>query len=86
MDDEVSLLTVEARLIKPSGTILNLSHLEIVGATYTFTTQVMSLSDDDVGVYTCLARVRPEPLATYLTGTGELSGKIELRIGEMHCD
>ena len=59
---------------------------EIVDTTCTFTTQVMSLSDDDVGVYTCLARVRPVPLSTYLTGIGELSGKTELRIGEMHCD
>ena len=86
MDDEVSLLMVEAQLIKPSGIILNLSHPERVGTTYNFTTRVISLSDDDVGIYTCIARVRSGPLSTYLTGTGELSGKTELRIGEMHCD
>ena len=62
------------------------SHPETVDTTYTFTTQVTSLSDDDVGNYTCLAKVRPEPLSTYLTGIGKLSGKTELRISEMNYD
>ena len=83
-DSEVSLLMVDVQFIMPNGTTLNLSHPEILGTTYTFTIQVTYLSDDDVGNYTCLATARRGPLSTYLTGTGELSGKTELRIGEMN--
>ena len=73
---------VEAQLIKPSGRILNLPNPVISGTTFTFTTEVKSFSDSDVGNYTCSATVRPGPSSSYLTGTGEQSGKIEIVISE----
>ncbi len=81
MDSEVSLLMVEAQLIRPNGTMINLSQPSISGTTFNFTTRVKSFSDDDAGNYTCSATVRPGQSSPYLTGTGELSGKVELAIG-----
>ena len=81
-DSEVSLLMVEAQLIKPSGRILNLSNPTISGTTFTFITEVKSFSDSDIGNYTCSATVRSRPFSSYLTESDELSGRIELGIGE----
>jgi hypothetical protein len=72
---------VEAQLIRPNGTMINLSQPSISGTTFNFTTRVKSFSDDDAGNYTCSATVRPGQSSPYLTGTGELSGKVELAIG-----
>ena len=79
---ELSLLVVNASLTRPDGAILDLSNPTIVGTTFTYTSQVISLGDSDVGTYTCNATVRPRPTSTYLTGTGELSGTIQIIIGE----
>ena len=82
MDSEISLLMVDAQLIRPNGTMLKLSHPDISGTTFTYSTQVKSFSDSDVGNYTCLATVRPRRSSLYLTESNELSGRIELGIGE----
>lgn len=86
MDSKVSLLMVEAQLIRPNRTMLNLSHPMISDTIFTFTTRVKSFSDDDAGNYTCSATVSPGQSSPYLTGTGELSGKAEIEIGEMNYD
>ena len=83
LDSEISLLMVEAQLINPNGRMLSLSNPAILGTTFTFTSQaVKSFSDSDVGSYVCSATVRTGSSSPYLTGIGELSGKIELEIGE----
>ena len=80
MVSELSLLMVNASITRPNGTMLNLKWIS--GTTFTYTTQVNSFGDNDVGNYTCNATVRPGPTATFLTGGGELSGGIEILIGE----
>ena len=84
MDSEVSLLMVDAQLIKPNGKILYLTHPATSGTTFTYNTRVKFFGDNDVGNYICRATVTQGPFSTYLTGIGELSGEIELRheIGE----
>ena len=80
MDSELSLLTVNASIIRPNRNMLNLKRIS--GTTFSYTTQVNSFGDSDVGNYTCNATVTPGPTATFLTGGGELSGGIEILIGE----
>ena len=82
MDSEISLLMVDAQLIRPNGAMLKLSHPDLSGTTFTYSTLVKSFSDSHVGNYTCLATVRPRPSSPYLTESNELSGRIELGIGE----
>ena len=83
-DSEVSLLTVDAQLIRQNGTTLNLSHPDLLGTIFIYSTEVKFFDDNDAGNYTCMATVRRGPFSIFLTGIGELSGKIELRheIGE----
>ena len=69
-----------ASITRPNGTMLNLK--KISGTTFIYTTQVNSFGDSDVGNYTCNAIISPGSFPTYFTGTGELSGRIEILIGE----
>ena len=82
LESELSLLQVNTVLVKPDGTILDLANPSISGTTFTYTTQVISFGDNDVGNYTCTATIRPQAASTYLTGSGTLSGRIEIVIGE----
>ena len=75
-DSEVSLLMVEAQFIKPGGTMLSLANPVISGTTFSYSIEVKDFDDNDFGSYTCSVTVRPRPSSLYLTGTGELSGKI----------
>ena len=78
LESELSLLRVDALLIRPDGTILDLANPSISGTTFTYTTQVTTLGDSDVGNYICTATVRSQAKSTYLAGTGALSGRIEI--------
>ena len=79
LPSELSLLMVTAQLIRPDGSVFNLSTSSLVmsGTTYNFTTEVSSFGDDDVGSYTCTATVglRPSSLSlrAFLTGIGQLT-------------
>ena len=76
-----SLMTVNASITKPNGTVLVLSNPKIEGTAYKLTTRIKSFGDDDVGNYTCNATVRPLP-AVYLTGMGQLvSSPLKIVIG-----
>ena len=76
-----SLMTVNASITKPDGTVVVLSNPEIEGTAYKLTTQIISFDDDDVGNYTCNATVRPLS-EVYLTGMGQLvSSPFEIVIG-----
>ena len=78
---ELSLLMVNASLIKPDGTILDLSNPAMSNTTLNFTTQVNSFSDADVGNYTCNVTVRPQPFSPFLIGMSQLvSDTIEIII------
>ena len=78
---ELSLLMVNASLIKPDGTILDLSNPAMSNTTLNFTTQVNSFSDTDVGNYTCNITVRPQPSSPFLIGMSQLvSNTIEIII------
>ena len=78
-----SLMVVNASIIKPDGTVVVLSNPEIEGTAYKLTTRVISFDDDDIGNYTCNARVRPSPSAVYLTGMGQLlSSPFQIVIGK----
>ena len=78
LPSELSLLMVTAQLIRPDGSVFNLStsSLDTSGTTYNFTTEVSSFGDDDVGSYTCTATVGLRPsspsLGVFLTGIGQL--------------
>ena len=80
-----SLLTVSAHLATPDGLVLDLTDPVMSGTSYTFTTEVSSFDDSDVGNYTCTATVNAQPPSTYLTGTGQLSHTIQIMIGENSC-
>ena len=80
---ELSLLIVNAQLIRPDGAILDLSNPKIVGTSIIYITQVISFNDSDVGNYTCTATVRPQPSSIFLTGIVQLeSTSIEILIGK----
>ena len=81
-ESDLSLLMVDASIIKPDGAVLRLSNPVISGTTFIYTTQVNSFGDSDVGNYTCNVIVSPGSSPTYLTGTSSLSGIIEILIGE----
>ena len=81
-DSEDLLLTVDAQLIQPNGAMLSLDNPIIPGTIFTFNIKVKSFGISDVGNYTCSATVRPKPSSPYLTESNELSGRIELAIGE----
>jgi hypothetical protein len=81
-ESDLSLLMVSARLTHPNGTILSLSNT-VRGTTFTYTTQLNSFGRSDSGNYTCTATVRPQPTATYLTGSGVLSNAIEITAREL---
>ena len=86
---ELSLLLVNASLIKPDGTVtaLTLSTPMMSSTTLKFITQVNSFDDDDIGNYSCNVSVWPQSSFPYLTGMGQLeSNAIEIVaiIGE--CD
>ena len=83
MEPEISLLIVKAQLFREGILLETLADKVVTGTTFTYTTQLSSFSDNDVGNYTCTATIRPKPTSTYLTGTGQQkSNTIELAIGE----
>ena len=79
---ELALLVVNASLTRPDGAILDLSGPITDGTNFIYTAQVISFGDNDVGVYTCNATIRPHLPSTYLTGTGGLFGTIQVMIGK----
>ena len=78
LPSELSLLMVTAQLIRPDGSVFNLSTSSLVmsGTTYNFTTEVSSFGDDDVGSYICTATVGLRPsspsLGDFVNGMGQL--------------
>ena len=83
LPSEHSLLTVNAQLISPDGSVLDLSSRVMSGTTYNFTTQVNSFGDGDVGNYTCIATVIAQPSSTFLIGMSRLvSNSIKIVIGK----
>ena len=80
---DLSLLIVNASLTRPDGAILDLSNPIIEGTSFTYTSQVISFDDSDVGTYTCNATVKPRSSSPFLTGIGELvSNSIEIVISK----
>ena len=78
---DLSLLVVNAQLISPDGIILNLSSPIIVGTTFTYTAQVNSFDDNDVGIYTCTATLTSQSTSTFLVGIDQLQSKpFEIKI------
>ena len=69
-ESELSMLTVSA-VISRDRTPLTLTSQSMSGTTFTFGATVNSFSEGDIGNYSCIATVRPQP-STFLTGTGEL--------------
>ena len=69
---ELTLLMVNASLIKPDGSSLDLSNPETSETlTYSFTTQLNAFGDSDVGNYTCNATIRPQPSSPFLIGLSQ---------------
>ena len=70
---ELSLLMVNASLIKPDGSSLDLSPPMISQTmlTYIFTTRLNAFGDTDVGKYTCNATIKPQPPSLFLTGMSQ---------------
>ena len=81
LPSELSLLMVNAQLTRPDGSVLDLSDPVISGTNFTYTAQVNSFGDSNVGNYTCTATVRPQPFMIFLTGTSELSNTATIIIG-----
>lgn len=79
---ELSVLMVSAQLTGPGGSMLTLSDPVMSGIDFTYTAQVNSFGDSDIGNYTCVATVEAQPNSVYLTGRGELSNIIEITIGK----
>ena len=83
LESEVSLLIVNASLIKPDGTVLDLSNPVMSNTTINFITKVKSFGESDVGNYTCNATIRPQPSFIFLIGMGQLeSNTIEIVLGK----
>jgi hypothetical protein len=82
LESDLLLLMVSAQLTHPNGTMLSLSNT-VRGTTFTYTTQLNSFGRSDSGSYTCTATVRPQPTATYLSGSGVLSSAIEITAREL---
>ena len=71
---------VNASLIKPDGNSSDLSNPMIDGTTYSFTTQLDSFGENDVGDYTCNTTVTPRS-SIFLTGMSQqVSNTIEMVI------
>ena len=81
MEYELPLLMVNAQLSR-DGTVLRLSGPTVTGTTFTYSTQLNSFDESDVGNYTCTATVQPHPTSTYLNATKGKSDTIELVIGK----
>ena len=77
LESDLSLLMVTAQLTHPNGTVLSLSN-SVTGTTFTYTTQLNSFRRGDSGNYTCTATITPQPVATYLTGTGVLIDTVKI--------
>ena len=77
MESDLSLLMVSAELTHPNGTMLSLSNT-MSSTTLTYTTQLNSFGRSDSGGYTCTATVRPQPTATYLSGTDSDTNNVEI--------
>ena len=83
MGSENALLMVDAQLSR-DGTLLALPSVTVTGTTFTYTTMVNSFRRSNSGNYTCTATVRPQPTATYLTGTETLESNIYIRAGKIN--
>ncbi len=82
LPSELSLLMVTAELTKPDGSALVLPQPEISGTNFTYTAQVSSFGDSDVGIYICNATIRPQSSLPFLLGVGQLvSDPINIEIG-----
>jgi hypothetical protein len=81
MESELSLLMVEAQLFR-DGTPLTLTAPTVSGTIFTYATQLNSFGRSDSGNYTCTATTRPQPTATYLSGSDSLNNTAEVTIGE----
>ena len=80
VESDLSVLMVDAQLSR-DGTPLTLTGPTVAGKTFTYTIQLESFGNDDIGNYTCTATVRPQPPSTFLTGSGEQLDTAELIIG-----
>ena len=82
LPSELSLLMMTTQLTRPDGSVLDLSDPEISGTNFTYTAQVNSFGEGDVGNYTCTATIGPRPSLTFLTGMSHLvSNPIYIEIG-----
>ena len=76
------LLMVNAQLIKPDGSVLDLANPVMSGTNFTYTAQVISFGESDIGNYTCSAIVTSRHSSTFLTGMGQLdSSPLEIIVG-----
>ena len=82
MESELSLLMVDAQLFR-DGTPLNLTSQSVTGTTHIYRVVVSSFNENNVGNYSCIATIGPQP-STFLTGIGQLvSSPFEIIIGKL---
>jgi hypothetical protein len=67
LESDVHLLIVDAQLSR-DGAPLTLNGPTVANTTFTYTTQLNLSQENDYGNYTCIATIRPQPSAIYLTG------------------
>ena len=72
LGSENALLIVDVQLSNDETTFA-LPSATMTDITFTYKTVVNSFGRNDSGNYTCTAKVRPKPTATYLSGNETLS-------------
>ena len=80
VDSDLSVVMVDAQLSR-DGTPLTLTGPTVAGTTFTYTIQLNSFGNDDIGNYTCTAMVRPQQPSTFLTESSEQSDTARVTSG-----
>jgi hypothetical protein len=79
--NDLSLLMVDVQLSRDGMLLDNPTQSAVPGTTYT--TQLSPFGIGDVGNYTCTATIRPQPIATYLTGNETLAHIAQVTTGKI---
>ena len=69
-ESDLTLLTVDVQLLR-DGIPMTLTGLTVTGTTFIYSTQFNSFDRIDSGNYTCVATVRPQPMASAYIVTSE---------------
>ena len=79
----MSLLELNVSFTGPDRATLELTDQVISGTIFTYIAQLNYFSENNAGDYTCIATITPRSMSAFLAGTGVLSGKIQLKIGNI---